>query len=216
MTITRVKLERFTAFESLDFKPSHGVNVLVGANCTGKTHLMKVAYAACDVSKTRAGFAEKLVRTFMPSGVPLDVLSNGAEEVRNVTLRFPADEGGSGLRFPIMQLPPIRPALGELLLGRSIPSKASTSLLKKCSRTLPDSDLSTPREKFISKKFTQTFLIAPTGRPHVALRHLNGKGCFPSCKRRSTEEYTRGTKSSFFAASKETWSSHCLRRERAN
>ena len=68
MTITRVKLERFTAFESLDFKPSRGVNVLVGANGTGKTHLMKVAYAACDVSKTRAGFAEKLVRTFMPSG----------------------------------------------------------------------------------------------------------------------------------------------------
>ena len=68
MTITRVKLERFTAFESLDFEPSPGVNVLVGANGTGKTHLMKAAYAACDVSKTGTGFAEKLVRTFMPSG----------------------------------------------------------------------------------------------------------------------------------------------------
>ena len=67
MTITRLKLERFTAFEALDFEPSPGVNVLVGANSTGKTHLMKVAYAACDVSKTRAGFAEKLVRVFMPS-----------------------------------------------------------------------------------------------------------------------------------------------------
>ena len=68
MTITRVKLERFTAFESLDFKPSPGINVLVGANGTGKTHLMKVVYAACDVSKTGADFAEKLVRVFMPSG----------------------------------------------------------------------------------------------------------------------------------------------------
>ena len=67
MTITRVKLERFTAFESFDFKPSPGINVLVGANGTGKTHLMKVAYAACDVSKTGVGFAEKLVRVFMPS-----------------------------------------------------------------------------------------------------------------------------------------------------
>ena len=66
MTITRLKLERFTAFEALDFEPSPGVNVLVGANGTGKTHLMKVAYAACDVSKTGAGFAEKLVRVFMP------------------------------------------------------------------------------------------------------------------------------------------------------
>ena len=68
MTITRLKLERFTAFEALDIKPSPGINVLVGANGTGKTHLMKVAYAACDVSKTDIGFAEKIVRVFMPSG----------------------------------------------------------------------------------------------------------------------------------------------------
>ena len=67
MTITRVKLERFTAFESFDFKPSPGINILVGANGTGKTHLMKVAYTACDVSKTGGGFAEKLARVFMPS-----------------------------------------------------------------------------------------------------------------------------------------------------
>lgn len=67
MTITRVKLERFTAFESLDFEPSPGINVLVGANGTGKTHLMMVAYAACDVSKTGVNFGQKLVQVFMPS-----------------------------------------------------------------------------------------------------------------------------------------------------
>ena len=68
MTITRLKLQRFTAFENLDFKPSPGINVLVGANGTGKTHLMKVAYAACDVSRTGNNLAEKLTRVFMPSG----------------------------------------------------------------------------------------------------------------------------------------------------
>ena len=68
MTITRLKLERFTAFESLDFEPSPGVNVLVGANGTGKTHLMKVAYAACAASRTETGFVDKLARVFMPSG----------------------------------------------------------------------------------------------------------------------------------------------------
>ncbi len=67
MAITRIKLERFTAFSDLDFEPSPGVNVLLGANGTGKTHLMKVAYAACDVSKTKAAFAEKLIRVFLPS-----------------------------------------------------------------------------------------------------------------------------------------------------
>ena len=68
MTLTRVRLERFTAFEELDLELSPGINVLVGANGTGKTHLMKVCYAACDVSKTGKGFADKLVRIFMPSG----------------------------------------------------------------------------------------------------------------------------------------------------
>lgn len=67
MTITRIQLDRFTAFESLDFSPSPGINLLIGANGTGKTHLMKVAYAACDVSKTVQAFSEKLVTAFLPS-----------------------------------------------------------------------------------------------------------------------------------------------------
>ena len=66
--ITRLKFERFTAFDKLDFEPSPGINAIVGANGTGKTHLMKAAYAACDVSKTGASFADKLVRLFLPSG----------------------------------------------------------------------------------------------------------------------------------------------------
>ena len=67
MTLTKVKLERFTAFSSLELKFSPGINVFVGANGTGKTHLMKVCYAACDVAKTDTPFAEKLVRVFLPS-----------------------------------------------------------------------------------------------------------------------------------------------------
>ena len=50
MAITRVKLENFTVFESLDLEPSPGINVLVGANGTGKTHLLKVCYAALSSS----------------------------------------------------------------------------------------------------------------------------------------------------------------------
>ncbi len=67
MTLTRVKLERFTAFDKLDLELSPGINVLVGANGTGKTHLMKACYAACDISKTGESFAEKLTEVFLPS-----------------------------------------------------------------------------------------------------------------------------------------------------
>ena len=67
MTLTRVRLEHFTAFEDLDLELSSGINVLVGANGTGKTHLMKVCYAACEVSKTGESFTDKLVHVFLPS-----------------------------------------------------------------------------------------------------------------------------------------------------
>jgi len=67
MTLTRVKLERFTAFKELELEFSPGINVFVGDNGTGKTHLLKVCYAACDVSKTGTSFAEKLTDVFLPS-----------------------------------------------------------------------------------------------------------------------------------------------------
>ena len=60
-------MERFTAFESLVLSPSPGLNAFLGANGTGKTHLMKVAYAACDTRNSRARFPDKLARLFLPS-----------------------------------------------------------------------------------------------------------------------------------------------------
>lgn len=69
MGLTRVELEHFTAFSKLTLDLSPGINVLVGANGTGKTHLMKVCYAACDAYKNgRNRFADKLVGVFLPSG----------------------------------------------------------------------------------------------------------------------------------------------------
>ena len=66
MTLTRIKLERFTAFEKVDIRLSPGINVFIGENGTGKTHLLKVAYAACDITKTKGSLASKLIRTFQP------------------------------------------------------------------------------------------------------------------------------------------------------
>jgi len=67
--ITRIKLTRFTAFQSLDLRPSRGINVFVGANGTGKTHIMKVAYAACEAARPQARLGDKLVAVFLPSQV---------------------------------------------------------------------------------------------------------------------------------------------------
>ena len=76
MTITRVKLENFTVFESLDLEPSPGINVLVGANGTGKTHLLKACYAACAITKTGADITEQLISVFLPSALNVGRLVN--------------------------------------------------------------------------------------------------------------------------------------------
>lgn len=88
MTITRIELERFTAFEKLDFQPSPGVNVLIGGNGTGKTHLMKIAYAACDITKTKQSYGEKIVSSFLPSEGRLGRLVKrlGKSSVANVKI----------------------------------------------------------------------------------------------------------------------------------
>jgi len=66
--LEKIKFEKFTAFESLEVKFSPGINVFVGQNGTGKTHILKAAYAACDIAKSKGGFAEKINNVFYPSG----------------------------------------------------------------------------------------------------------------------------------------------------
>jgi predicted ATPase len=65
--LDKIKFEKFTAFEKLDIRFSPGVNIFVGENGTGKTHILKAAYSACDISKNKGGFAEKINNVFYPS-----------------------------------------------------------------------------------------------------------------------------------------------------
>ena len=69
MPLAKVNLTNFTAFEQLAVEFSPGTNVLVGGNGTGKTHLLKICYAAGSIAKTGDLFADKLRRVFLPAGV---------------------------------------------------------------------------------------------------------------------------------------------------
>ena len=66
--VTKIKFEKFTAFEKLQIAFSPGINVFVGENGTGKTHILKVVYATCDITKSKKSFAEKITKVFLPSG----------------------------------------------------------------------------------------------------------------------------------------------------
>ncbi len=87
--LTSIHFEQFTAFSKLDLKLSSGINIFIGENGTGKTHILKALYAACDVSKSRKGFADKINDIFSPAGKQIGrlvkrsaVSSSGSVEVR--------------------------------------------------------------------------------------------------------------------------------------
>lgn len=46
--LIRLELERFTAFEKTTFEFASGVNVLIGENGTGKSHLLKLIYSLAE------------------------------------------------------------------------------------------------------------------------------------------------------------------------
>lgn len=76
--ITRLELKNFTAFSGLGIDFSPKINILIGENSTGKSHLIKAAYALCsaaplfknkpDITKDEleAALTGKLLRLFMP------------------------------------------------------------------------------------------------------------------------------------------------------
>ncbi len=68
MSINRLHFQGFTAFKELDIQCGPGINIFIGPNGTGKTHILKAAYAACDITKSGRTFAQKLLNVFKPSG----------------------------------------------------------------------------------------------------------------------------------------------------
>lgn len=76
--IERLELRNFTAFNGLGIDFSPKINVIIGENGTGKTHLLKAAYGLCagaplfknkpDTSddELEAALTAKLLRLFMP------------------------------------------------------------------------------------------------------------------------------------------------------
>ena len=65
--LKQIKFDNFTAFKNLTVDLSSGINIFIGENGTGKTHILKAAYASCDITKSNGDFAEKINNVFYPS-----------------------------------------------------------------------------------------------------------------------------------------------------
>lgn len=67
--IERIELTNFTAFKQLSLEFSPGVNLFIGANGTGKTHLLKLLYTALSSqreSRKTDAFEQELTQVFLP------------------------------------------------------------------------------------------------------------------------------------------------------
>lgn len=69
--ITKFKAQEFTAFSDLQLQFSPGINIMIGENGTGKTHVMKAIYSACCVVDKRndRSFDQKIKSVFMPLSI---------------------------------------------------------------------------------------------------------------------------------------------------
>lgn len=66
---TSLKAKKFTAFDNVELEFVPGINIFIGANATGKTHLLKVLYSlqyASQDKKDLPSYETKLVNVFRP------------------------------------------------------------------------------------------------------------------------------------------------------
>lgn len=101
--ITNIKLNNITAFGALSISLSSGVNIFLGKNGTGKTHILKILYAACSIDKNKS-FAEKLQAVFLPAqdsiGRIIKRVQGGATGNIEITRKTDADKSFKiGLSF---------------------------------------------------------------------------------------------------------------------
>lgn len=99
--IERLELKNFTAFSGLALDLSPKINVIIGENGTGKTHLLKVAYCLCSgahllKNKSEKGgialdatLTDKLLRLFRPLDDKLGKMHRqGASSRADLSVRF--------------------------------------------------------------------------------------------------------------------------------
>lgn len=98
MALTKIKFENFTAFRELTIDLSPGVNIFIGENGTGKTHILKAAYAACDKADIEEILPETLLSVFTPHGFLGNLIhTNGKQD----ELRLEVNAGEKSLTIHV-------------------------------------------------------------------------------------------------------------------
>lgn len=95
MIVKRIKLTNFTVFEDQQIEFGPGINVFIGENGTGKTHILKVLYAACQSVDKKVSFPHKLVTTLLPDDYKISRLITRKQGNRSATVRVVASDSAA-------------------------------------------------------------------------------------------------------------------------
>ena len=95
MLLKRLEAENFTVFKDLKVDFSNGINIFIGENGTGKTHLMKILYAATQAARHDVSFTNKLVRLFKPDNMEIHRLLSRAQGNTKSNVTIFADDGAN-------------------------------------------------------------------------------------------------------------------------
>ncbi len=66
MKFQSIKLKNYTVFTDCEIALGAGINVFLGENGTGKTHILKILYSAAQASRHDVSFSRKIVGTMQP------------------------------------------------------------------------------------------------------------------------------------------------------
>ena len=92
MIIKKVKLENYTVFEDQQIEFCSGINVFVGENGTGKTHILKLLYSACQSVDPKISFSQKIVATMLPDDYKISRLITRKPGNHSASVRVVAGE----------------------------------------------------------------------------------------------------------------------------
>ena len=102
MSLTKITAENFTVFENITIPFTNGLNVLVGENGMGKTHIMKLAYAACQASRHDVSFSQKTTMLLRPDQSGIGRLVNRNKNGNNTArVLVESDTAKVGMTFSI-------------------------------------------------------------------------------------------------------------------
>lgn len=99
MAIKKIEMENITVFDKMDIDFTDGINVFIGENGVGKTHVMKLLYSACQSVKHDVSFSQKTIRVFRPDGSSIQRLVSRKNKGGAASVKIYSDTSNISMKF---------------------------------------------------------------------------------------------------------------------